>query len=58
MKKIKWGIIGPGRIAKRFADGLKESKNAELIAIASKNSRRRKKFPIVETRESWRKFNL
>ena len=44
MKKIKWGIIGPGRIAKRFADGLKESKNAELIAIASKNSRRRKKF--------------
>jgi len=36
IKKIKWGIIGPGTIANNFADGLKESKSGELIAIASK----------------------
>ena len=44
MKKIRWGIIGPGHIANRFADGLKESNSGRLIAIASKNDDRRKKF--------------
>ncbi len=44
MKKIRWGIIGPGHIANRFADGLKESNSGRLIAIASNNEDRRKKF--------------
>ena len=44
MKKIRWGIIGPGHIANRFADGLKESNSGRLIAIASNNDDRRKKF--------------
>ena len=42
MKKILWGIIGPGHIANRFADGLKESSSGNLIAIASTNDERRK----------------
>ena len=44
MTSIRWGIIGPGNIAHRFADGLKESKSGELIAIASTNEGRRKSF--------------
>lgn len=43
-KIINWGIIGPGRIAKRFADGIKDSKFNRLLGIASKNKFRRKKF--------------
>ena len=44
MTSIRWGIIGPGNIALRFADGLKESKSGELAAIASINEGRRKSF--------------
>ena len=38
MKKVNWGIIGLGSIAIKFADGFKNSENAKLIAISSKNS--------------------
>jgi predicted dehydrogenase len=38
MKKIKWGIIGLGNIARKFADGFKDVSNAELLAIASNNN--------------------
>ena len=44
LSKVKWGIIGPGKIAHRFADGLKETLSGELIAIASKTKDRRKSF--------------
>ena len=44
MSIVKWGIIGPGKIAHRFAEGLKESVSGELVAIASKTSERRKSF--------------
>ena len=44
MSIIRWGIIGPGNIANKFADGLKESKSGELVAIASTNEDRRKSF--------------
>lgn len=36
-KKVKWGIIGLGKIANKFATGLKEVKDAELYAVASRN---------------------
>ena len=53
MKKVKWGIIGPGKIAHRFANGMKESISAKLIAIASKTEERRNlfgdKFKIPES---------
>ena len=44
MKKVNWGIIGLGSIAIKFADGFKNSENAKLIAISSKNSNKLKKF--------------
>ncbi|GHA50013.1 dehydrogenase [Salinimicrobium marinum] len=35
--KIKWGILGPGRIAGKFALGLTHVKDAELYAIGSRS---------------------
>lgn len=37
MKKIKWGILGLGKIAGKFATGLKDVKGAELYAVASRS---------------------
>ena len=34
---IRWGILGPGEIAKDFRDGLKSSRTGKLVAIASRN---------------------
>ncbi|MEZ2223996.1 aldo/keto reductase [Rhizobium sp. RCC_161_2] len=34
---IRWGIIGPGTIAKTFADGVAHSRGGKLVAIASRN---------------------
>jgi predicted dehydrogenase/aryl-alcohol dehydrogenase-like predicted oxidoreductase len=36
-QKIRWGIIGPGTIARTFAEGVAGSKTGELIAIATRN---------------------
>src|SRR5471032_1760013 len=33
---IRWGILGTGKIAKAFALALKETPDAELVAIASR----------------------
>ncbi|WP_411030290.1 Gfo/Idh/MocA family protein [Spongiimicrobium sp. 3-5] len=43
-KKVKWGIVGLGKIAKLFVDDLLLVKDAELIAVASTNSERAKVF--------------
>lgn len=43
-KKIKFGIIGAGRIAKKFAEGIKYAKEAELIGIASRNITKSNEF--------------
>lgn len=40
MKKIKWGIIGPGIIAKQFANDIQFCEHAELVAVASRNIER------------------
>ncbi len=34
---IRWGIIGPGRIAQTFAEGIAHSRSGKLVAIASRN---------------------
>ena len=34
---MRWGIIGPGTIAKRFAANLQRSDHGSLVAIASRN---------------------
>lgn len=43
-KKIHWGIIGPGRIARKFADDLRLLPNAQLHAVASTSIDRAKGF--------------
>jgi predicted dehydrogenase len=43
MKKYNWGILGPGRIANKFAEGLKQLPNAGLYAVASGSSPERAK---------------
>ena len=40
MKQVRWGIIGLGNIALNFAEGLKNAKNARLIAISSQNEKK------------------
>ena len=41
---IRWGIIGPGKIAHKFAQGLASIPNAQLIGVASRSTDRAKKF--------------
>lgn len=36
-QKIRWGIIGPGTIAKTFAEGIAGSTSGRLAAIATRN---------------------
>lgn len=36
MRKIRWGIAGPGRIAHKFAEAIKNVECAELVAVASR----------------------
>jgi scyllo-inositol 2-dehydrogenase (NADP+) len=37
MKTIKWGILGTGLIARKFAEGLRDVAHAELLAIGSRS---------------------
>ena len=43
-KPFNWGIIGPGRIAQQFADGLKVVGDAALYAVASTSQERATTF--------------
>jgi predicted dehydrogenase/aryl-alcohol dehydrogenase-like predicted oxidoreductase len=36
-QKLRWGIIGPGAIARDFRDGVKDSRLGTLVAIATRN---------------------
>jgi predicted dehydrogenase len=45
MEKIyNWGILGAGRIANKFAEGLKELSNARCYAVAARSLERAKTF--------------
>ena len=41
---IKWGIVGLGNMAQKFANAIKETNNAKLLAISSLNSEKLKSF--------------
>ena len=41
---IKWGVIGLGNMGQKFANSIKETDNAKLIAISSLNSEKLKIF--------------
>ena len=43
-EKIRWGILGPGGIAHKFADALKAIPDAEIIAVGSRDLQRAKAF--------------
>ena len=43
-KQVRWGIIGLGRIARAFAEGLKHTPNATLHCVASRNQKRASAF--------------
>jgi len=44
MKKIKWGILGTGKIAHKFAEDLLLSKNSVLFGVASRYKSKAKTF--------------
>lgn len=44
ISKVRFGLIGPGRIAHTFAQDVAISSNATLEAVASRNGERAKKF--------------
>ena len=37
MEKARWGILGTGRIANEFAEGLTSVPDAELVAVGSRS---------------------
>ncbi len=43
-EKIRWGILGPGRISGKFAACLTEAEGAELAAVGSRSLERAEKF--------------
>ncbi len=42
--KIRFGIVGTGTIAHRFANAIKNTSNAELVAVASRTKENAEKF--------------
>jgi predicted dehydrogenase len=43
---FRWGIIGPGRIARKFATSLPYSRNGKLVAVASTDANRARDFAL------------
>ena len=43
-KTIRWGIVGPGNIANKFAKAIKNVDGAQLVAIASRSAEKGKAF--------------
>ena len=41
---VNWGILGPGRIAGRFAAGLRDAAGARLVAVGSRSAERAAQF--------------
>ena len=44
MKKIRWGIIGLGNIANKFAQAVTKMQNTELVAVASRTKEKSEHF--------------
>ena len=46
-KTFNWGIIGPGKIAHKFAQDLEEVPGARLLGVAGRNQERARRFADV-----------
>ena len=44
VEKTRWGILGPGGIARRFAEGVQAVEDAELSAVASRSEEKANAF--------------
>jgi predicted dehydrogenase len=44
VEKMRWGILGPGHIARSFARGLQEAHGARLVAVGSRSLDRAQTF--------------
>lgn len=42
--KIRWGILGPGNIARQFAKGVTQSNTGTLVAVASRSKQKADEF--------------
>lgn len=42
--RLRWGVIGPGRIAHSFASDIAHTSNAELVAVAARDGQRARDF--------------
>ncbi len=42
--QLQWGLMGPGRIAHKFAKGISETDSSTLVAVASRNQQRSDAF--------------
>ncbi len=57
MKTIRWGILGAGRIARKFASDLRFAEGCELIAVGSRSKQSAdefsKEFPVQHCHHSY-----
>ena len=52
--KVRWGLIGPGRIAHTFAQDISATDNAELVAVAARDGARARSFADRSMQSTWR----